>query len=177
MTDLSRLIDESIRTIPNFPKEGIQFKDITPLFLDPQLCSQITQFFVQKAAGKVDLVCGIESRGFLFGATIAQQLQLPFVLIRKSGKLPGETEKIDYELEYGSSTIEVHKGFIKSGQRVLIHDDLLATGGTASATASLIEKCGAIPAQFSFIIELAFLAGRKNLKKIPAEIISAVSYS
>ncbi|MEI6311781.1 MAG: adenine phosphoribosyltransferase [Bacteroidota bacterium] len=177
MTELSRRIDQSIRTILNFPKEGIQFKDITPLFLDPQLCSDISDFLAEKAVGKVDVVCGVESRGFLFGATIAQKLHLPFVLIRKSGKLPGDTEKIDYELEYGSSAIEVHKGFIQPGQRVLIHDDLLATGGTAAATASLIEKCGAIPAQFSFIIELAFLEGRKALEKYPADIITAITYS
>ena len=176
MSNLADRINNSIRTIPDFPIPGVQFKDITPLFLNYQLCDDISDFFVEKARGKIDVICGVESRGFLFGAQIAQKLQLPFVLIRKAGKLPGETIQINYELEYGTAAIEVHKGFIKEGQRVLIHDDLLATGGTAAATAALIRKCGAIPTQFSFIIELDFLKGRNVLEPLEAEIVSAVRY-
>lgn len=176
MTNLTEAIKSTIRTIPDFPIPGVQFKDITPIFLNHTLCNEISDFFAEKAAGKVDIICGVESRGFLFGAQIAQKLQLPFVLIRKAGKLPGETIKENYELEYGTAAIEVHKGFIKEGQRVLIHDDLLATGGTAAATAALIKKCGALPTQFSFIIELEFLQGRKVLAPLNSEIVSAVSY-
>lgn len=176
MTQLEEKVYKAIRNIPDFPIPGVQFKDITPIFLDHHLCQDLAQFFADKSRGKVDVVCGVESRGFLLGSMIAQILQLPFVLIRKAGKLPGETIQMDYDLEYGSSTIEIHKGFISPGQRVLIHDDLLATGGTAAAAAALIEKCDAQATQFSFIIELDFLHGRKVLSPYQSEIITAVHY-
>lgn len=176
MTNLVQRIKDRVRNIPDYPIAGVQFKDITPVFLDYKLCADITDYLAAQAAGKVDIVCGVESRGFLLGVQIAQKLQLPFVLIRKTGKLPGETIQMDYELEYGSASIEIHKGFIAAGQRVLIHDDLLATGGTAAATAQLIAKCAGIPSQFSFLIELEFLQGRARLEPFKSELVSVVSY-
>jgi adenine phosphoribosyltransferase len=176
MTELEARIKNTIRTIADFPIKGIQYKDITTLFLDYELCNDIADFLAEKSRGKVDIVCGVESRGFLFGAQIAQKLGLPFIMVRKAGKLPGETIREDYQLEYGTASIEIHKGFIKEGQRALIHDDLLATGGTANATASLIQKFGAVPSQFSFIVELSYLHGRDRLKPIHDNIVSIVSY-
>ncbi|MDX9704217.1 MAG: adenine phosphoribosyltransferase [Weeksellaceae bacterium] len=176
MNLLSQKIDENIARVSDFPKEGIQFKDITSLFQQPEICNEITEAFAEFSKGKVDAVCGIESRGFLFGLLIAQKLNLPFVLIRKQGKLPPPTLFETYELEYGTATIEAQPQYIKKGQRFLIHDDVLATGGTAVASAKLIQKCGGIPAQFSFIADLSFLNGKERLLPFSQEIQSLVSY-
>src|SRR5690606_13562174 len=132
--------------------------------------------FAGFSKGKVDLVCGIESRGFLFGLLIAQKLEVPFVLIRKQGKLPPPTLSESYALEYGEATIEVQPQYIKNGQRVLIHDDVLATGGTAEASAKLIQRCGGVVTQFSFIADLTFLNGKEKLNPFTAEIQSLVGY-
>jgi len=176
MNEFSRKIDENIARVADFPKEGIQFKDITSLFQNPELIKQMVDAFADFSRGKVDAVCGIESRGFLFGLLIAQKLKVPFVLVRKQGKLPPETVSESYDLEYGSSTIEVQSQYIKEGQRYLVHDDILATGGTAEATAKLIEKCGGVVAQFSFIADLSFLDGMEKLKSFTEEIQSLVTY-
>lgn len=173
---LTKQIDAAIRTISDFPKPGIQFKDITPIFLNNDLCNEISHNLANQARGKVDVVCGVESRGFLFGIQIASILNLPFVMIRKAGKLPGDTYRQEYSLEYGSGSIEVHKGFIQKNQRVLIHDDLLATGGTAAASAQLVKQCGAIPAQFSFVIELKDLCGKQLLEPYTTDIYSLLIY-
>src|SRR6478609_1713918 len=137
--NLEALIKEQIRDIPDFPKPGIIFKDITPLFYDQQLCKKIVDGFIENLNEKPDAIIGIESRGFLFGILLANKLNVPFVLVRKSGKLPYTIISQEYELEYGSSKIEMHADAIKKGWKVLVHDDLLATGGTAEATARLVE--------------------------------------
>ena len=162
--------------MPDFPKPGILFKDITPILLDPILLKDmITEMAYQFKDVKIDAVAGIESRGYLFGVLLAQKLQVPFIMIRKEGKLPSKTIKESYDLEYGSATIEVHEDAIVEGSHVLIHDDLLATGGTALAAASLINQKGHI-AGFSFIIDLTFLEGSKKLQKINPNIKSLITY-
>lgn len=176
MKTLSQRIDENIARVPDFPKPGIQYKDITTLFQNPALCQEMVDAFAEFSQGKVDAVCGIESRGFLFGLLIAQKLGVPFILIRKQGKLPPPTISQSYDLEYGQATIEVQPEYIKKGMRMLIHDDVLATGGTAEASAMLIEKCGGIVSQFSFIADLTFLNGKEKLKRFTGEIQSLVNY-
>ncbi|MDD3457941.1 MAG: adenine phosphoribosyltransferase [Weeksellaceae bacterium] len=176
MDTFTQLIDENIGRVPDFPSPGIQFKDISTLFQNPPLVNEIATVFATYSQGKVDAVCGIESRGFLFGLLIAQKLGLPFVLIRKTGKLPPPTVSESYRLEYGEATIEVQPAYIKDGMRFLIHDDVLATGGTAQATAKLIKKCGGVPAQFSFIAELVSLGGKQRLLQYSYEIQCLLSY-
>lgn len=176
MNPFAQKIDDNIARVADFPKPGIQFKDITSLFQHPELCAEMVDAFAAYSRGKVDAVCGIESRGFLFGILIAQKLNLPFVLVRKQGKLPPPTFSETYDLEYGNATIEVQPGYITKGQRFLIHDDVLATGGTAVATSELIKKCGGIPVQFSFIAELGFLNAREKLLPISDQIQSLVFY-
>ena len=173
---LEKKLQRTIENIPDFPKAGIQFKDITPIFLDPALYQDVIQDFVAFSKGKVDVVCGIESRGYLFGIAIAVALDVPFVLIRKKGKLPPPFVGQKYDLEYGSSEIEMKTGHIQSGQKVLIHDDLLATGGTTEAAAKLIQKQGAKVAQFSFLIGLDELNGESRLQQFGAEIHSILHY-
>lgn len=176
MNDLTQKINENIANVADFPKPGIQYKDITTLFQNPGLCAEMVDAFAEFSRGKIDVVCGIESRGFLFGIQIAQKLNIPFVLIRKQGKLPPPTISQSYDLEYGKATIEVQPQYINKGMRILIHDDVLATGGTAEATALLIQKCGAIPAQFSFITDLTFLEGKERLNQFTDQIQSLISY-
>ncbi len=153
-----------IRDVPNFPKPGILFKDITPLLADSQLVHEVMRELVAdfKHQG-FDAIAGIESRGFIFGSLLAYELQIPFVPIRKSGKLPYKTLSESYNLEYGQATIEIHEDAIKPGSKVLIHDDLLATGGTAAAAARLVNKLGARAEAFSFLINLSFLKGDQIL--------------
>ena len=153
-----------IRDIPDFPKSGILFKDITPVLGDAAAFQEVIDRFVAQAQGlSPDLIVGVESRGFLFGTPIALALGIGFVPIRKVGKLPAETIQEEYALEYGTAAVEVHRDAIRPGQRVLIVDDLLATGGTAAAAAKLVEKLGGKVAGFDFLIELEFLAGREAL--------------
>lgn len=177
LVTLETRLKAAIRDIPDFPKPGILFKDITPVFLDPDLCSAIIErlnsdFHIDE----VDAIVGIESRGFLFGLAMATRMRKPFVLIRKTGKLPSATIQYSYDLEYGSATIEIHKDSIAPGSRVLIHDDLLATGGTASAAGKLIEKLGATVAAYSFLVDLSFLEGKKRLKsEFPGAKISGLT--
>ncbi len=169
-------LQQTIENIPDFPKEGIQFKDITPIFLDPKLYEAVINDFVKFSKGKVDAVCGIESRGYLFGIAIAVALEVPFILIRKKGKLPPPFIGEKYDLEYGSSEIEMRVGHVKEGQRILIHDDLLATGGTTEAAAKLVEKQGAKAVQFSFLIGLKGLGGDEKLEKFNGEIHKILEY-
>lgn len=178
MTDpnLVQKLKETITNIPDFPKVGIQFKDITPIFLDTKLYKEVIAEFADFSRGKIDAVCGIESRGYLFGIAIAVALDVPFILIRKQGKLPPPFVGEKYDLEYGSAEIEMKTGQLKSGQRVLVHDDLLATGGTTEAAAKLIEKEGAEVVQFSFLIGLKDLEGEKRLEKFQADIHSILEY-
>jgi len=166
----------TIENIPDFPIPGIQFKDISPIFLDSKLYEEVIADLASVSRGKIDAVCGIESRGYLFGIAIAVALEVPFILIRKAGKLPPPVISEKYDLEYGSAVIETREGQIKPGQRVLIHDDLLATGGTTEAAAKLVEKQGATVAQFSFLIGLTGLKGEEKLKKFNAEVYHILEY-
>ena len=174
--ELIKKLEETIENIPDFPIPGIQFKDISPIFLDPKLYEDVIADLAAFSKGKVDAVCGIESRGYLFGIAIAVALEVPFILIRKAGKLPPPVISEQYDLEYGSAIIETREGQIQPGQRVLIHDDLLATGGTTEAAAKLIEKQGAIVSQFSFLIGLKDLNGDEKLKKFGAEVYHILGY-
>ena len=174
---ISAKIKNAIRDVNDFPKPGIVFKDITPILKDPGLCVEINNAIVSQLAGlQIDVVAGVESRGFLFGPSLAQLLGLPFVPIRKSGKLPYKTVQQSYDLEYGSAVIECHQDALLSGQRVLVHDDLLATGGTVVAASDLIMQLGATVAAYSFIISLDFLNGRERLKPYTGNIYSLASY-
>ena len=169
-------LEKTIQNIPDFPIEGIQFKDITPIFLDPKLYEEVIADLADFSRGKVDVVCGIESRGYLFGIAIAVALEVPFVLIRKKGKLPPPFVSEKYALEYGTAEIEMKTDQLKPGQRVLIHDDLLATGGTTEAAAKLVEKQGAKATQFSFLIGLKDFNGEKKLEQFNAEVYSILNY-
>ena len=174
--ELIEKLEQTIQNIPDFPLEGIQFKDITPIFLDPKLYEEVIADLANFSRGKVDVVCGIESRGYLFGIAIAVALEVPFVLIRKKGKLPPPFVSEKYALEYGTAEIEMKTDQLKPGQRVLIHDDLLATGGTTEAAAKLVEKQGAKATQFSFLIGLKDLNGEKKLEQFNAEVYSILNY-
>ena len=174
---LEERIEDAIRNVPDFPNKGINFKDITSLLLDPDLTSDIVNSFARSLKNQnIDAIVGIESRGFLFGFLLAQKLNIPFVPIRKSGKLPGNTISASYDLEYGSAEIEVHTDDIKEGWNIIIHDDLLATGGTALAAGKLVKMLGANIKGFIFVIELSFLQGGSKLKKYTDNIISLKSY-
>ena len=154
-----------IREVPDFPKPGILFYDITTALKDPKGLALVADQLCEATAGlAVDLVAGIESRGFLFGPQVAQRLGTGFALMRKPGKLPAATSKVSYALEYGTNTLEIHSDAIQRGQRVLIVDDLLATGGTAEAAIQLVEELGGTVAGLSFVIELDFLNGRDKLR-------------
>ena len=166
-----------IRPVPDFPKPGILFRDITPLLGDAKAREAVLDL-LEEAASRLNLnaIAGVESRGFLFGMALADRLAIPFVPIRKAGKLPYEKIEHSYDLEYGSATLEIHTDAVKKGDRVLIHDDLLATGGTAVAAAQLIERIGGEVAGFSFIIALNFLDGRRVLEAYKKEIVALVEY-
>jgi len=170
-------IKGAVRDIQDFPLPGVTFKDITPILLDPKLCHQITKgFCTELNMLQIDCVAAVESRGFLFGMLIAQELQVPFIPIRKKGKLPHKTIEQSYNLEYGSAVIEMHHDAIKPGQRVLLHDDLLATGGTIDGAAKLILKAGGTIEAMSFIINLSFLNGDKKLQHYSDHLIALATY-
>jgi adenine phosphoribosyltransferase len=165
----------TIRDVPDFPKEGIMFKDISTIMLDPKLSNDVLNHLVDLYKNeKIDAIAGIESRGFLFGYPLAMRLGVPFILVRKEGKLPYKKISHSYDLEYGSATIEIHTDAIEKGQRVLVHDDLLATGGSANAAAALIEKCGGCVAGFNFLVSLDFLKGEEKLKAYSNNIVNLV---
>jgi adenine phosphoribosyltransferase len=164
-----------IREVPDFPKKGILFYDITTLLKDKRGLAMLIDALAQHYIGQnIDLVLGMEARGFIFGPALAYRLNAGFIPVRKPGKLPAETTKFDYALEYGTNTLEIHKDAIKKGQRVLIVDDLLATGGTADATARLASSLGAEIVGLSFVVELDFLNGRDKLKSY--DVFSLLHY-
>jgi len=167
-SDKSKILDElkrTIRDVNNFPKAGIVFKDVTPVLLDPQLfAATVTLMTEPFRAARITRVVSIESRGFLFGAPIALDLGAGLVPIRKPGKLPAATQRVEYALEYGTDALEMHHDAVRAGDRVLVVDDVLATGGTANAAAQLVGGTGAAVAGFSFLIELDFLKGRQRLQ-------------
>lgn len=164
-----------IREIENFPKEGIGYKDISPLLLDHKAMKEVVAKFVAKLPDvRIDKVVGMESRGFFFASLLAQELNAGFVPVRKPGKLPAKTFQQEYDLEYGSDSLEIHQDAIQEGENVLIHDDVLATGGTALATCNLVEKCKGNIVQCNFLIELDFLKGRDRISKY--EVVSLIHY-
>lgn len=174
---LEEKIKSVIRDVPDFPKPGILFKDITPILHDHKLCSEIVDAFAEKlSVNKPDAIVGIESRGFLFGFALANKLQIPFILVRKAGKLPYKKIAFEYSLEYGTAKVEMHQDEIKKGWNVLIHDDLLATGGTAEAAAKLIQMQGGNVAGFAFLVELEFLKGSEKLSQYSENSVSLVRY-
>ena len=166
-----------IRTIPDFPKPGIQFRDITTLLKDPFGFRKLVDDLVQPFAGKrIDAVAGIEARGFIIGGAVAHQLSVGFIPVRKKGKLPGETIGQDYELEYGTDRVEIHRDAITQGETVLIVDDLIATGGTAVATLDLLRQAGAEVVGCSFVVDLPDLGGRKRLEQKGVSVLTLVEF-
>ena len=168
-------LKDILRTVPDFPKPGINFIDITPLLATPQLFSttvdRLAAFTQQQ---QTDLILAAEARGYLFGAAVAYRTRLPLAIVRKPGKLPHATIAHTYDLEYGTDTLELHEDAVTKGQRVMIVDDLLATGGTVEACAKLVEQLGGVVAGCAFVIELSFLAGREKLKDY--EVLSLIDY-
>lgn len=174
---IAQQIKSAIRDIPDFPKPGIIFKDITQILKDASLCLDIVDAFVSQLSDtRVDAIAGIESRGFLFGLTLANRLGVPFVPVRKAGKLPFTIKQKAYKLEYGTATIEMHTDAFEPGQHILIHDDLLATGGTALAASELIKEMGGTVAGFSFVVGLGFLNGRERISPISDKVIVLADY-
>ena len=172
--DLRKLIKD----YSDFPKKGVVFRDINPLFRNEDAILQISKEFIhQDQLKEIDLIAGIESRGFTVASLLAANFKKGLILIRKAGKLPGKTIQTDYEIEYGNATIELQVDAIKKGQRVLIADDLIATGGTAMASAKLIENLGGVVFGFAFIIELDYLKGVKKLRDLGYNVQSLVKYS
>ena len=168
-------LDKAIGDVPDFPKPGIIFKDITPVLRDPEIFSKVIDA-LNNHYGKIDFdhIVAIESRGFIFGAALALKMNKSMVLVRKPGKLPRKTLKESYQLEYGEDTLEIHVDDLEKGDRVIIMDDLLATGGTAAAVSNMVKKLGAEVVEQAFIIELNFLKGRQKLE--PDQIYSLVKY-
>ena len=168
-------LENYIRDIKDFPKPGIVFKDITPLLSNPQVSKACLEQLLDLVGNqKIDTVVGVEARSFFFGNSLAQSLNAGFVPVRKPGKLPADTISQTYDLEYGTDTLQIHKDAIKPGDRVLIHDDILATGGTAKAVCNLVERLGGVIVQCNFLIALDFLQGAQKINKYP--ITSVLHY-
>lgn len=173
---IQQKIQDKIRSIPDFPKPGILFKDITTAIKDPQALALIIDWFYDRLKDKqIDYVVGLESRGFIFAPTLAYKLNAGFVPIRKPGKLPAQTAKVSYDLEYGSDSLEIHQDAIEKGKKVVVVDDLLATGGTAAAACELVAQLGGTVEAIAFLLELSSLGGREKLPHKP-EIFSLISY-
>lgn len=169
------LLRSRIRDVPDFPKEGILFKDITPLLADVEAFRACVELMAERVDGEtVHAVIGIESRGFMFGAALADKLGVGFVPVRKPGKLPSATYRAEYDLEYGSDAVEIHQDALAPGERVVVVDDLIATGGTAKATDELVQQCGAEVAAFVFLINLVDLEGTEKLA--PRRVITILDY-
>jgi adenine phosphoribosyltransferase len=175
MADMLERLRTGIRDVHDFPKKGIIFKDITPILSDPGMFHASIDLFLERCRGKkIDKIVGIDARGFLFGSTVAYELGIGFVPIRKRGKLPYKTEIAKYSLEYGEAEMEMHIDAMMRGERVVLVDDLLATGGTSAAAAALISKVGGQLLEAQFLIELEFLRGRKKLQ--PTPVVSFLKY-
>ena len=170
-TELDRLLDERVRSVPDWPLPGVTFRDITPLLADPSglpaVCGGIQAALLEAGIEGIDLVAGVEARGFVLGAPLAVALGVGFVPVRKQGKLPGDVHAETYDLEYGTATLEVQVGAVASGHRVLLVDDVLATGGTAAASIALLRAAGAEVAAFAVLLELEALDGRGRLGDVP----------
>lgn len=177
-TDLEQRLRAAVREVPDFPQPGIRFKDITPLLLNPALVNQAAQALAAPFLGQgITKVVGIESRGFIFGPLMAQHLGAGFVIVRKAGKLPPDVMGVSYDLEYGSATLEISRHVLAPSDRLLIHDDLLATGGTASAAAQLAHQQQAQVLGFSFLIGLEYLAGRQRLQALGPVVHTLLAYA
>ncbi|MGH8101073.1 MAG: adenine phosphoribosyltransferase [Chthoniobacterales bacterium] len=175
MADLLEKLRAGVRDVPDFPKKGIVFKDITPILSDGALFTTSIDVFVERCRGKqIDKIVGIDARGFLFGSAVAYELGVGFVPIRKRGKLPFKTEIAKYSLEYGEAEMEMHIDAMKPGEKIVLVDDLLATGGTSAAAAALIKKVGGELVEAQFLIELEFLHGREKL--VPTPVVSFLKY-
>ncbi|MBO3085503.1 adenine phosphoribosyltransferase [Cellulomonas fengjieae] len=172
--DVLRRIDELVRLVPDYPKPGVMFRDITPLLADAAAFAAVIAEIAARVDGPVDLVAGMEARGFLIAAPVAVALGAGVLPVRKAGKLPGPTAAESYDLEYGTATIEIHPATVPAGARVLVIDDVLATGGTAAATVALLERCGAHVVGLSFLVELEALGGRERLAGHPVDVLVAV---
>jgi adenine phosphoribosyltransferase len=165
----------SVRDVPDFPKQGIVFKDITPILSNGQLFRLAVTIFAERYQRKsIERIVAIDARGFIFGGALAHYLGIGLSIVRKKGKLPYKTHQCDYELEYGQGTLEMHVDAVEKNQRVVIIDDLLATGGTAEAAAKLVEQCGGEVVELAFLVELGFLHGRERLEKY--SVFSAITY-
>jgi adenine phosphoribosyltransferase len=174
-TDVLEKLRAGVRDVSDFPKKGIVFKDITPILNDPALFRASIDLFLKRCRGKkIDKIVGIDARGFLFGSAVAYELGVGFVPIRKRGKLPYKTEVAKYSLEYGEAEMEMHTDAVMAGERIVLVDDLLATGGTSAAAAALIRKAGGQLLEAQFLIELEFLSGRKQLE--PTPVVSFLKY-
>jgi adenine phosphoribosyltransferase len=160
---LAQRVEHALRDIPDFPSPGIVFKDVTPVLADGQLLGDVIRDMAGRYVGQVDVVVGVEARGFIFGAALAHELGTGFVPVRKAGKLPGAKASLSYDLEYGSATVEIHEDAFVADQRVLVVDDVLATGGTADAACRLVEQVGGRVVAFETLVELEFLHGRERL--------------
>lgn len=170
-------VREHVRQVPNFPKEGILFLDVTTIVKDAKAFNKCIDFLYEKFKDeKIDYIAGIESRGFIFGAPLACRLNAGFITIRKPNKLPADTIKETYSLEYGTDTIEMHSDAVKPGDRVVVIDDLLATGGTAAAACNLVRKAGAEVAAAAFIIELTPLKGKEKIESKDVKVVSMLEY-
>lgn len=175
ISDVTEKLLAAVRDVPDFPKPGIIFKDITPILGNGKLFRASVELFLEKCRGKeIDKVVGIDARGFLFGSAVAYELGVGFVPLRKKGRLPYKTESAKYSLEYGEAEMELHIDAIEAGQRIVLIDDLLATGGTSASAATLIKKVGGILLEAQFLIELEFLHGRKKLE--PTPVVSFLKY-
>lgn len=164
-----------IRSVPDFPRPGVLFKDITPMLADPKAFHTLLDGFAEHFIGEhVDVIAGVEARGFIFGGALAARLNASFVPLRKPGKLPGEVERVSFELEYGSSALEIQSDSLQAGDKVVIVDDVLATGGTAAAAIDLIQRQGGYVTALAFALELRALGGRERLA--PASVVSLISY-
>jgi adenine phosphoribosyltransferase len=172
---MEKELKKAILDVPDFPKKGIIFKDLTPMFMDAKLFKKLIKSMAKRYKGKkIDKIVCVEARGFLYGSALAYEMGTAFVPVRKPGKLPRMTYKVEYDLEYGKDSLEIHQDAIKAGDNVLIIDDLLATGGTVGAVAKLVEKCGGKVAELAFVVELDFLKGRDKLKDY--KVFSIVHY-
>lgn len=170
-------IKEQIRTIPNFPKPGIMFRDITTLFKDPRGLKEVIQFFSERHKNSdIKTVVGIEARGFILGSALAYEMGIGFVPLRKKGKLPGKTISASYQLEYGEDTIEIHDDALSRGERVLLIDDLIATGGTALAAIELLSKVGAVIEEAMFVIDLPELKGKNKIKNTGIPVFNLIDF-
>jgi adenine phosphoribosyltransferase len=169
---IRQLVLDRIRDIPDFPQTGVLFKDFTPLLADGDAFAAVTHDISNRHAGQVDVVVGIEARGFILGAAVAHHLGSGFVPVRKSGKLPGPSLREEYTLEYGSAVLEVHEGALRPGERALVVDDVLATGGTVAATCRLVERAGATVVGVDVVLELTFLGGREKVGDRPLHAIA-----